>query len=255
MKQLPQIEHDRLGISFEHEISVNSPEASNLFRVWKIRQEELKQAMQSMIQPAEHMAALAQQLKSDNITDADVEFLLEELESFIDDVDNARDFHTIGGWDILISYLMPGVPSRQRALAAWTVGSAIKDEFDYQQWILEYPNMNSTITLKVNKLNNNNNNTNTNTDTDINTNQSTFEVETNPNSARAIDYLLDMLDSPITSESLGMHRYAIYALSAASRGNIYIQEQLLASDKFLNAMKKIAQFGDVFVENSNGKHT
>jgi hypothetical protein len=36
---------------------------------------------------------------------------LERLEGLLDDVDNARDFHTIGSWPTLVRFLLPDQPS------------------------------------------------------------------------------------------------------------------------------------------------
>ena len=64
---------------------------------------------------------------------------LRELEGLLCDIDNARDFHTIGGWPVLASLLAPseGRDSETQALAAWAIGSAVKNSYDYQLWSVE----------------------------------------------------------------------------------------------------------------------
>ena len=39
-----------------------------------------------------------------------------ELESFLEDIDNARDFHTIGAWPVLASTLVGRFSDHVRAL-------------------------------------------------------------------------------------------------------------------------------------------
>ena len=64
---------------------------------------------------------------------------MRELEGLLCDIDNARDFHTIGGWPVLASLLAPseGRDSETQALAAWAIGSAVKNSYDYQLWSVE----------------------------------------------------------------------------------------------------------------------
>jgi len=75
-----------------------------------------------------------------------------ELEDLLSDIDNAKDFHTIGGWPTLASLLLPAetLTSPQsssnmsssskidlQTVAAWAVGSAVKNSYDYQLWTID----------------------------------------------------------------------------------------------------------------------
>jgi hypothetical protein len=59
------------------------------------------------------------------------------LEGLLCDIDNARDFHTIGGWPALAACLSSAYPVDTQALAAWAIGSAVKNSYDYQLWVIE----------------------------------------------------------------------------------------------------------------------
>ena len=43
-----------------------------------------------------------------------------------------KDFHTIGGWPVLSSLLADRHAPAVRAAAAWAVGTAVKNSYDYQ---------------------------------------------------------------------------------------------------------------------------
>mmetsp|Transcript_32383 Transcript_32383/g.54140 ORF Transcript_32383/g.54140 Transcript_32383/m.54140 type:complete len:385 (+) Transcript_32383:118-1272(+) len=197
-KRLPGMELDALRIDLDQPILEGTVEASALFDAWTLRQQELREAMKNVLQPAELMANITRQLNatiltssSSATTSGDPEqllsgslsveekvYLLKQLESLLDDVDNARDFHTIGAWPTLISFLSshrPGtnpnpLPAAEvvdertattttgttgtttgtttaqvqvpndasiRSAAAWAVGTAVKNNYDYQLWTLE----------------------------------------------------------------------------------------------------------------------
>lgn len=46
---------------------------------------------------------------------------LVDLESFLEDIDNARDFHTIGGWPVLANTLLGHFSDHVRALGTWLI--------------------------------------------------------------------------------------------------------------------------------------
>ena len=70
--------------------------AENLKTAWSKRQEELKIAMASVAKPAEFMAEIAFKLRENNQSLGECVESLRELESLLGDIDNARDFYTIG---------------------------------------------------------------------------------------------------------------------------------------------------------------
>lgn len=104
--RLPAPELDRLGVDLSKPVAEGTPQAKELFEIWKKRQEELKEAMAEMVKPVEHMAQIASKLREHNRKNNEETIeLLTELEANLADVDNARDFHTIGGWPVIASYL------------------------------------------------------------------------------------------------------------------------------------------------------
>lgn len=163
------------------------------------------------MKPAEHMANLTQQLRSNNITNAQRRQILIDLESLLADIDNARDFHTIGSWPTLISQLVRpdrGMEAEEisiQSAAAWAIGTAVKNSYDYQLWLLEdvsfsHPSMGKIqITQK----------------------------------ARAWDLLQSLLEeySILSDEQLNREEYVelqkrlLYAISAGVRGNVEIQAE------------------------------
>ena len=63
---------------------------------WTKRQKELIVAMASVAKPAEFMAEIALKLRENNQSLSECVESLKELESLLSDIDNARDFYTIG---------------------------------------------------------------------------------------------------------------------------------------------------------------
>ena len=77
-------------------------------------------------------------IADDNIiSDDDKIYVLKQLESLLDDVDNARDYHTIGLWPTLLSHLTSHYSKSIRCHTAWAIGTAVKNTYDYQLWTLE----------------------------------------------------------------------------------------------------------------------
>lgn len=134
---LPEEELMRFNISLTDDYAEGSENANKLFDAWNIRQQELKEAMQSLLKPAEYMANITEYLQKPSVSVETKAQLLVDLESLLSDIDNARDFHTLGAWPILVSFLYPNYPLPLISRAAWAIGSAIKHDNDYQKWVLE----------------------------------------------------------------------------------------------------------------------
>ncbi len=157
-KRLPPAEQQRLGVDLDQPLEPNSEEAKKLFEAWLIRQAELKEAINTMVKPAEFMAQLLANIRTPDGTvnvmvqgkpmdssqfDSQASMTrveaLKELEAFVDDIDNARDFQVIGGWKV-VSYLLSvnsDATSNERGLAAWVLGTVVKNSYDFQLWVLE----------------------------------------------------------------------------------------------------------------------
>jgi hypothetical protein len=69
---------------------------------WTKRQEELKIAMASVAKPAEFMAEIALKLRENKQSLSECVESLKELESLLGDIDNARDFYTIGNLCVIV---------------------------------------------------------------------------------------------------------------------------------------------------------
>ena len=129
-RRLPNQELERLEIDLDQPILENTKESEVLLQAWKQRQLELKEAMKTILQPAEYMGNLTKQLNNTEsditLSTSDKEYLLSELVSLLDDVDNARDFHTIGAWPTLVRHLSHTQAKSLRAYAALGIGKLQK---------------------------------------------------------------------------------------------------------------------------------
>lgn len=153
-------------------------------------------------------------------------YLLHQLESLLDDVDNARDFHTIGAWPTLLAFLQPHMHIDLRTAAAWAVGTAVKNTYDYQLWTLEtVPGVSGTGGDSVGG-----------------------DASSDAAQAKsAVNLLVDMLvadataannavpdTAPASSASVSvsnpvhdLQKRALYALSSATRGNLDVQDHTM----------------------------
>lgn len=132
-------ELSRLGVDANHEYVAGSAEADSLRAAWTHRQEELQEVMSKQLKAADYMADIAKRLVNSSVSDDDVIVHLTDLEQLVADIDNARDFHTVGGWPLLTS-LLPGLTQRSELVQAKVVhciGTAIKNDYDFQLWVLE----------------------------------------------------------------------------------------------------------------------
>ena len=220
--RLPAPELERLGVDIKTApIQQGTSQAMQLKRAWLERQKELKEAMASMTKPAEHMGELARRMKVfaerrrqpsslplevNGKDDVDVDSIkdisnaLEELETTLADIDNARDFYTIGGWPVLVSMLSKEQHPDHRTRAAWAIGTAIKNSYDYQLWVLE-----------------------------VSKSHPTGSGDRGSDGSSCLQMLVEMLDLTYQN-SEEMQRRALYALSSAMRGNADVQEALLLHD-------------------------
>lgn len=199
--RLPAPELERLQVDIEQPVTPGTPQAQALFDAWTVRQAELKAAMKNLLQPAEHMGNLTRVLNgtapgsdpSRPLSQDEQVYLLKELEALLDDVDNARDFHTIGGWPTLLSFLTESHPPAVRATAAWAVGTAVKNTYDYQLWTLEALSEVSGVSAEG-------------------------------AAPTGVQLLLSALEASVESGDTELQKRSLYALSAAMRGNVDVQD-------------------------------
>eukprot|EP00816_Leptocylindrus_hargravesii_P010498 CAMPEP_0196802648 /NCGR_PEP_ID=MMETSP1362-20130617/2217_1 /TAXON_ID=163516 /ORGANISM="Leptocylindrus danicus, Strain CCMP1856" /LENGTH=448 /DNA_ID=CAMNT_0042173993 /DNA_START=217 /DNA_END=1563 /DNA_ORIENTATION=+ len=130
--------------------------------LWLRRQQELRDAQEpdQVKVLKEHIVifekALAAAATAADVDEKELLFALEELEFHASDVDMARDFHTLGGWPLLVSILSSGSASPEaiqsyqfsdevRAYAAWAIGTAVKNTGEFFPWAVEPVKMQADI--------------------------------------------------------------------------------------------------------------
>ncbi|CAI5745516.1 unnamed protein product [Peronospora destructor] len=121
--------------------------------LWKKRQAELKEALESLQDDAKYLGKLLEQFKeAENNGDTEGQLnVLEVLEWEVQDLDKTHVFNFIGGFGIIAEYLnSTNLPVRARA--AWVIGSAAKNYKDGQEWAIDagvLPNLLNSLTLEV----------------------------------------------------------------------------------------------------------
>ncbi|ETL42760.1 hypothetical protein F441_06744 [Phytophthora nicotianae CJ01A1] len=106
--------------------------------LWKKRQAELKEALESLQDDAKYLGKLLEQFKeAEQKGDTEGQLsVLEVLEWEVQDLDKTHVFNFIGGFGIVAEYLnSTNLPIR--ASAAWVVGSAAKNYKDGQEWAID----------------------------------------------------------------------------------------------------------------------
>ena len=211
-RKLPAGEIEKYNVDLsDTKVELGSSRASALIAAWKIRQEELKEAMKSITKPAEIMVNITNQLNSRafeyvstrQLVEPAIIELLTNLESLLTDIDNARDFHSLGLWPTLVSFLHRGYSSSIRAKAAWAVGTTTKNSYEYQLWVLDFVRLNESG---------------------------------NSSEVTCLQLIMEMLDDSIDLSSrsnvtlenaVEFQKRTLYALSSALRGNLDVQQKIL----------------------------
>jgi len=230
--RLPDKELSRLDVDIKAIITEGSIEAEKLFKAWETRQKELKEAMKDLLNAAEYMKSILDILRSGNSTDAVKIASLLELEDLLSDIDNAKDFHTIGGWPTLASLLIPpevlSSPNTNssssielQTVAAWAVGSAVKNSYDYQLWTID--------SLLIGDEN---------SGQQVTVIQLLVDIIRLYNSKESPTYDLESEDD----KEQELLKKALFAVSAAARGNVDVQNALLVknSDNHNNETDKLS---------------
>lgn len=121
--------------------------------LWKKRQAELKEALESLQDDAKYLGKLLEQFKeAENNGDTEGQLhVLEVLEWEVQDLDKTHVFNFIGGFGIMAEYLnSTNLPVRERT--AWVIGSAVKNYKDGQEWAIDagvLPKLLNSLTLEV----------------------------------------------------------------------------------------------------------
>lgn len=121
--------------------------------LWKKRQAELKEALESLQDDAKYLGKLLEQFKdAEQRGDTEGQLsVLEVLEWEVQDLDKTHVFNFIGGFGIIAEYLnSTNLPVRSHA--AWVVGSAAKNYKDGQEWAIDagvMPKLIDSLTLEI----------------------------------------------------------------------------------------------------------
>ena len=134
-------EHDRQDMGlWDVEAMRRMPLEERLAKLqdlWAFRQEELLAAYEAMPKVDEVLSKRISVLRDHDASEEALVTALEDLEDLLADIDMARDFYTLGGFSILTSALLESHPESVREMAAWVIGTAVKNQPDHQIWVLE----------------------------------------------------------------------------------------------------------------------
>ena len=229
-----------LGIDITIPILAGTERAVLLTEAWTRRQAEFKMVVETLVKPAEYMAELSSILRNTSHTeDAVLQETLKELEFLLSDIDNARDFHTIGAWPTLVGILDEKYSEETRARAAWAIGSAVKNSYDYQLWTLERFQPDGNV--KISDISNVSDLVPAIEPVDISNSKSCLEMLVNIiwESGYPKQHDSGSIECKVINDakSVGrdhLLRRTLYAVFTAARGNPDVQDALLAIDLNFN---------------------
>lgn len=133
-------EAERLDMELDIEAMRTIPleeRLAKLEELWTMRQKELREAYDALPKVNELLTARIEVMQDEGASESALELALTDLEDLLSDIDMARDFHSMGGFPTLVSMLHVSRPETVRELAAWAIGTAVKNENEHQLWVLE----------------------------------------------------------------------------------------------------------------------
>ena len=174
LSHLPDDEKERMGGLPELPLKEASPEAQQAFQermkeIWTQRQAELQELEETMADlpnllleriqridtylqnPHEELSQEWQEHTDENSV-SHIVSVLQDLEHHFSDIDMARDFHTLGGWSLLVSLVSDDIHKSPNTTltveqvkkveqiqenAAWAIGTAVKNIGEFAPWALE----------------------------------------------------------------------------------------------------------------------
>ena len=83
--------------------------------LWKVRQQELREAYDATLKVNEQLDERINILKDADASEASLVVALTDLEDLLSDIDMARDFHTLGGFPTCLLYTSPSPRDRQKS--------------------------------------------------------------------------------------------------------------------------------------------
>ena len=138
LERIPANERVDMGVDLEALRA--APLAERLTKLdvlWKVRQQELREAYDATLKVNEQLGERINILEDAEASETSLIGALTDLEDLLSDIDMARDFHTLGGFPTLTSMLLVSRSERIREIAAWAIGTAVKNEPEHQLWVLE----------------------------------------------------------------------------------------------------------------------
>lgn len=152
LESIPEDERQGLGLDVgDLRSKPLSERLVELEKLWAVRQQELREAYDAMPKVNELLTKRIEVLQDASATEDAVIGALVDLEDLLSDIDMARDFHTIGGFPALASMLRDSQPESVREIAAWAIGTAVKNEPGHQLWVLEVGQRTAAV-LTINHL-------------------------------------------------------------------------------------------------------
>jgi hypothetical protein len=132
---------------------------ADLPQLLKDRIDSLKRYVENPIQGLQQVSLADNKQQDENYLNGDIVGVLQDLEYQLTDLDMARDFHTLGGWPVLASLLADAVHESHstnntqqeqqlsdedwnkvnliQALAAWIMGTAVKNTHEFSPYATE----------------------------------------------------------------------------------------------------------------------
>jgi nucleotide exchange factor SIL1 len=131
----PQVEG--MDLHDAHAKLSNAEFRKQMIKLWKKRQSDLKEAIESMQDDAKYFAELLEKFRKAENDPIEQMNVLEVLEYEVHDLDKAQVFNFIGGFQVVVEEALQASNYGVRSHAAWLIGSAVKNYKEAQEWALD----------------------------------------------------------------------------------------------------------------------
>ncbi len=106
--------------------------------IWDGRQQNLQKGMDNIADLPSILESILVDIKgsmASPVNETALVYNLEELEFMLNDIDIARDFFILGGWQVLIDLSTSLYPVSARVLALHCMGTATKNQKEFEVWV------------------------------------------------------------------------------------------------------------------------
>lgn len=135
---IPEEERLQMGLDVEKlRVAPFAERLARLEELWAVRQLELKEAYDAIPTVNELLKARLEVLQDPDASESTLILALTDLEDLLSDIDMARDYYSLGGFPVLASMLDLSRSEAIREVAAWTIGTSVKNQPEHQLWVLE----------------------------------------------------------------------------------------------------------------------